>query len=238
MKIICDPYLQAGAGKKSNTLDIDRSYDLLELPQPSQGYWKYRLSLRSEDNTTKLVIRIENMGKVGTRVIGTPIQHSFPLYVDGTSNSCLLDVDVNDEGRGFILSENGQLTACSPEVIQEQLQQMRRAKRVAGAKRTKAPSRVPGVKPSGHLPPFKRRAPPHSAQTQARAESSDYTASSDSDIGGDHCGLRGTSTELGDVGQAFATSSSRTDGFRFAPYESLKERGKRCGRSKDDTQGA
>lgn len=226
MKIICDPYLQGGSGKKSNTLDIDRSYDLLELPQPSQGYWKYRLSLRREDNTTKLVIRIENMGKVGTRVIGTPIQHSFPLYVDGTSNSCLLDVDVNDEGRGFMLSEKGQLTACSPEVIQEQLQQMRRARRVAGVKRTRALSRVPGVKPSGHLPPFKRRAPPHSAQTQTRAESSDYTASSDSDIGGDHYGLRGTSTELGDVGQAFVTSSSRTDGFRFAPHESLKERGK------------
>ncbi|KAF3810968.1 hypothetical protein GCG54_00003146, partial [Colletotrichum gloeosporioides] len=236
MKIICDPYSQAGAEKKNNMLDIDRSYDLLELPQPSQGYWNYRLSLRREANTTKLVIRIENMGKAGARVIGTPIQHSFPLYVDGTSNACLLDVDVNDEGRGFMLSEKGHLKACPPEVIQEQLQQMRRAKRGAGVKRKRPHSRVPGVKPSGHLPPFKRRATPHSAQTQTLVESSDETASSDSDMGVGHYGFRGIGTELVDVGQAFATSSSSTDGFCFAPYEALKELGKRYGMSQDDAR--
>ncbi|KAF4921841.1 hypothetical protein CGCVW01_v005663 [Colletotrichum viniferum] len=234
MKIICDPYSQAGVEKKNSMLDIDRSYDLLELPQPSQGYWKYRLSLRREANTTKLVIRIENMGKAGTRVIGSPIQHSFPLYVDGTSNASLLDVDVNDEGRGFMLSEKGQLKACPHEVIKEQLQQMRRAKSGAGVKRKRPQSRLPGVKPSGHLPPFKRRATPHSAQLQTLVESSDCTTSSDSDIVVGHDGFRGTSTESGDVGQAFATSSSRTDGFRFAPYETLKELGKRYGMSQDD----
>ncbi|KAE9568371.1 hypothetical protein CGMCC3_g15438 [Colletotrichum fructicola] len=232
LKIICDPFLKKGTKGKRRTSDIDRSYDVLELPQPPKGYWGYRLSFGKDGLSKTLVMELESLGKSGKPHGGSKIQHSFPLYVDGTSNCCLLDVDVDDEGRGLRLLEDGRLEACPLEAIDEQLQHMAREESAAGVKRKRPHPRVPGVKPSGHLPPFKRKAPAPSAQTtQTLAESSDYSSSSDSDTGARPYGCQKASTQPGDVGQAPATSSSRTDGFHLTPYEALKQLGKRYGMS-------
>ncbi|KAK1838343.1 hypothetical protein CCHR01_19033 [Colletotrichum chrysophilum] len=165
LKIICDPFLKKGTKGKRRTLDIDRSYDVLELPQPPKGYWGYRLSFGKDGLSKTLVMELESLGKSGKPHGGSKIQHSFPLYVDGTSNCCLLNVDVDDEGRGLRLLEDGRLEACPLEARDEQLQHMAREESAAGVKRKRPHPRVPGVKPSGHLPPFKRKAPAPSAQT-------------------------------------------------------------------------
>ncbi|KAF4775909.1 hypothetical protein HER10_EVM0001823 [Colletotrichum scovillei] len=170
LKIVCDPFLQVSERKEDLTASL--SYDILDLPPPKRGYWRFTHSIVYDGDAMILWLHRDYLGsnKDAPTAMESEAPFSCPMYFENSSNCFLLDTDVDDGGRGLRLSEEGTLTSCTVDSVKEQLIGLKESTRdhcpprkrqiqvSETSPRTKR--RQPGWKPTGHLPPFR---PPSAA---------------------------------------------------------------------------
>ncbi|KAK1712086.1 hypothetical protein BDP67DRAFT_490520 [Colletotrichum lupini] len=170
LKIVCDPFLQVSERREELTASL--SYDVLELPPPKRGYWRFTHSIAYDGDAMILSLQRDYLGtsKKARTVMRSEAPFSCPMYFENSSNCFLLDTDVDDEGRGLRLSEEGTLTSCTVDSVKEQLRGLKRItqnhrpprKRQIQVSETspRTKRRQPGWKPTGHLRAFR---PPSAA---------------------------------------------------------------------------
>lgn len=164
LKIICDPFLQVSERKEELTASL--SYDILELPPPKRGYWRFTQSIVYDGDTMIFLLCRDYLGtnKNARTAIRSETHFSCPMCFENSSNCFLLDTDVDDGGRGLRLNEEGKLTSCTEDSVKEQLRSLQRSTRKDNLPRKRqrqvsepsqrAKKRQPGWKPTGHLLPF------------------------------------------------------------------------------------
>ncbi|KAI8246527.1 hypothetical protein K4K57_006026 [Colletotrichum sp. SAR 10_99] len=124
LKIICDPF--HGRGNKAGLLLAhDRCYDVVELPIPKKGTWRFTVdSVRQGHDGERMFLQLSRrrLGEVSTEV---PVLH-LELYFDRTAN-CYLIYDgngkIDDAHRGLALTDDDQLVACSSATTSPQVEE-------------------------------------------------------------------------------------------------------------------
>ncbi|KAK1838345.1 hypothetical protein CCHR01_19035 [Colletotrichum chrysophilum] len=124
LKIICDPF--HGRGNKAGLLLAhDRCYDVVELPIPKKGTWRFTVdSVRQGHDGERMFLQLSRrrLGEVSTEV---PVLH-VELYFDRTAN-CYLIYDgngkIDDAHRGLALTDENQLVACSSATTSPQVEE-------------------------------------------------------------------------------------------------------------------
>ncbi|OHE93535.1 hypothetical protein CORC01_11132 [Colletotrichum orchidophilum] len=177
IKIICDPFLQLPDRKTH--LRFSSCCDVVELPQPSKGYWEFELRFAGDGDDLRLVVERGYMGHTGRKIFRHMPTLELPLYYDPSSCCCLIKTDVDDEGYGLLVTETGEIVACPREPTRNHLERggrprlgesgnIRKRKRMAPARRGGVGGRQgkAGVKPTGHLPELK---PPNYLPKSTRA---------------------------------------------------------------------
>ncbi|KXH27036.1 hypothetical protein CSIM01_12611 [Colletotrichum simmondsii] len=142
------------------------SYDILELPPPTKGYWRFTQCIVYDGDTMILSLHRDYLGtnKNARTAIRSEKHFSCPMYFDNSSNCFLLDTDVDDGGRGLRLNEEGKLTCCTEDSVKEQLRSLQRSTKTDHTPRkrqrrvskssSRRKKRQPGRKPTGHLLPL------------------------------------------------------------------------------------
>ncbi|KAI8316478.1 hypothetical protein K4K61_005516 [Colletotrichum sp. SAR11_59] len=124
LKIICDPF--HGRGNKAGLLLAhDRCYDVVKLPIPKKGTWRFTVdSVRQGHDGERMFLQLSRrrLGEVSTEV---PVLH-LELYFDRTAN-CYLIYDgngkIDDAHRGLALTDDDQLVACSSATTSPQVEE-------------------------------------------------------------------------------------------------------------------
>ncbi|KAJ0268813.1 hypothetical protein COL940_013025 [Colletotrichum noveboracense] len=124
LKIICDPF--HGRGNKAGLLLAhDRCYDVVELPIPKKGTWRFTVdSFRQGHDGERMFLQLSRrrLGEFSTEV---PVLH-LELYFDRTAN-CYLIYDgngkIDDAHRGLALTDDDQLVACSSATTSPQVEE-------------------------------------------------------------------------------------------------------------------
>ncbi|KAJ5002394.1 hypothetical protein K4K48_013377 [Colletotrichum sp. SAR 10_66] len=124
LKIICDPF--HGRGNKAGLLLAhDRCYDVVELPIPKKGTWRFTVdSVRQGHDGERMFLQLSRrrLGEVSTKV---RVLH-LELYFDRTAN-CYLIYDgngkIDDAHRGLALTDDDQLVACSSATTSPQVEE-------------------------------------------------------------------------------------------------------------------
>ncbi|KAK1471614.1 hypothetical protein CTAM01_16505 [Colletotrichum tamarilloi] len=162
VRIICDPFLQLHGSQKY--LRFASCCDIVELPQPSKGYWQFNLRFECADDDARLIVERSYMGHDGDKIKYQMPILKLPLYYDPSYCCCLVKSDVDDEGYGLLVTEAGQIVACPKEPRLSDLQpgggsHLENASDNRKRKRRATPEHVRGnlkrtssFKPSGHLP--------------------------------------------------------------------------------------
>ncbi|KAK1484803.1 hypothetical protein CCUS01_15455 [Colletotrichum cuscutae] len=183
IKIICDPFLQ----EKEQHLRFAACCDIIELPQPSRGYWQFTLDIVAKGDDVRLIVARDYMGHNGQKVYRQAPTLELPLYYDPSYCCCLIKTDADDEGFGLLVTESGEIMPCPREPTTESSNSSatvttRKRKRETSQDGQKsgvgceASGVQPRQKPSGHLPELKP--PGHPAEPRrARMYRSQSSAS-------------------------------------------------------------
>ncbi|KAF4833879.1 hypothetical protein CGCTS75_v003489 [Colletotrichum tropicale] len=124
LKIICDPFHGRG-NKASLLLSHDRCYDVVELPIPKKGTWRFTVdSVRQGHDGERMFLQLSRrrLGEVSTEV---PVFH-VELYFDRTANCYLIsdgNGQIDDAHRGLALTDDDQLVACSSATTSSQVEE-------------------------------------------------------------------------------------------------------------------
>ncbi|KAK1460004.1 hypothetical protein CMEL01_03003 [Colletotrichum melonis] len=113
LKIVCDPFLKVSERRKKLTASL--SYDVLELPPPKRGYWRFTHSIVYKGDALILLLHRDYLwtSKNAHTVMRSEIPFSCPMYFENSSNCFLLDTDVDDEGRGLRLKQHTEPSSAS-----------------------------------------------------------------------------------------------------------------------------
>ncbi|KAI8289155.1 hypothetical protein K4K60_009631 [Colletotrichum sp. SAR11_57] len=124
LKIICDPF--HGRGNKAGLLLAhDRCYDVVELPIPKKGTWRFTVdSVRQGHDGERMFLQLSRrrLGEVSTEV---PVLH-VELYFDRTANCYLIyerNGKIDDAHRGLALTDDDQFVACSSATTSPQVEE-------------------------------------------------------------------------------------------------------------------
>ncbi|KAH0434866.1 hypothetical protein CcaCcLH18_05074 [Colletotrichum camelliae] len=125
LKIICDPF-HGRRNKAALLLAHDRCYDVVELPIPKKGRWRFTInSVRQGRDREHMFLQLSRrrLGRVPDETKELPVLH-LHLYFDRTANCYLIydgNGEIEDAHRGLAFTEDGELVACSSATISPQV---------------------------------------------------------------------------------------------------------------------
>ncbi|KAK1671770.1 hypothetical protein BDP55DRAFT_675367 [Colletotrichum godetiae] len=117
LRLICDPFCRLN--KAESSVEQRNSYDMLELPAPSEGRWMYMLDWKGySECTLALLKRVDIQRTYDCTEPGewdglSPLE--IPIYFDRSANCFLVNTnghDIEFLRRDILMRDDGTMTEC------------------------------------------------------------------------------------------------------------------------------